>query len=375
MSQDREPNANPSRAQRIAVGRAVAELRRGAAVVVCHGSEFVAALAAETASGREIERLREIGAGEALLALTAERARALNILPSGHDIVVLPWKHWFDGEMARELGDATMDLARPLRGPFDRERRPPSAPERAVIRLTKLARLLPAAVIAPLDAAIASELLESGECLSVEAEAALGFEAASARSLVRVAGAQVTLAAAEDARVLAFRPDDGGAEHLAILIGEVDLTGPVLARLHSECFTGDLLGSLKCDCGQQLGGAIEAMAEAGGGVLVYLAQEGRGIGLMNKLRAYRLQADGFDTIDANLRLGFDADERIFEPAAEILRQLGVRAVRLLTNNPDKVAGLAAAGVDVVERVAHKFPENTHNAEYLATKRARAGHMS
>ncbi len=374
MSAQGEGRASGDRVGRIAVTRAIAELRRGALVVLRDGEAAIAALAAETVSTQEIDRLAEGGAGAPLLALTAERARALNILPSGHEVVLLPWKSWFDVELARELGDATTDLARPLRGPFKRELRAPSGAEAAAIRLAKLARLLPAAVLAPLTPAAAADLVGSGECLAVEAAAVHGFEARSALSLTRVAGARVPLAGAEDARMLAFRPDDGGAEHLAILIGDVDRTGPVLTRLHSECFTGDLIDSLKCDCGQQLRGAIQAMAEAGAGILVYLAQEGRGIGLMNKLRAYRLQADGFDTIDANLRLGFDADERIFEPAAEILRQLGVKAVRLLTNNPDKVAGLAGAGVEVVERVAHNFPENTHNAEYLATKRARSGHL-
>jgi GTP cyclohydrolase II len=163
-------------------------------------------------------------------------------------------------------------------------------------------------------------------------------------------------------------------EHLAIVIGEPSSRKPVLVRLHSECFTGDLLGSLKCDCGEQLRGAVRAIEAAGGGVLLYLAQEGRGIGLINKLRAYRLQADGFDTIDANLRLGFEADERLFQPAAAMLRQLGITRVRLLTNNPDKVAGLAACGIEVLERVPHSFPANKHNEFYLQTKQSRAGHL-
>jgi GTP cyclohydrolase II len=148
----------------------------------------------------------------------------------------------------------------------------------------------------------------------------------------------------------------------------------VLARSHSECFTGDLLGSLRCDCGDQLRGAIAAIAAAGGGVLVYLAQEGRGIGLVNKLRAYRLQDAGLDTVDANLQLGFDADERVYQPAAEILRQLGFDAVRLLTNNPEKVKALAAAGITVAERVPHAFPANDHNRAYLDTKAVKSGHL-
>jgi GTP cyclohydrolase II len=139
--------------------------------------------------------------------------------------------------------------------------------------------------------------------------------------------------------------------------------------------TGDLLGSLKCDCGDQLRGAIATIGKAGSGILLYLAQEGRGIGLINKLKAYELQDQGFDTIEANQRLGFEADEREFAAAAEMLKYLGFASVRLLTNNPDKVAALARHGIDVVERVAHSFPANPHNEAYLATKKAKAGHLT
>ncbi|HKS88585.1 MAG TPA: GTP cyclohydrolase II, partial [Stellaceae bacterium] len=197
---------------------------------------------------------------------------------------------------------------------------------------------------------------------------------AAAAGLTRVAEARVPLADAEDARLVAFRPGDGGSEHLAILIGAPDPEAPVLVRLHSSCFTGDVLSSLRCDCGEQLRGAIAAIAEAGGGALLYLAQEGRGIGLVNKLRAYQLQDAGFDTLDANEQLGFDADERVYLPAAEMLRQLGFRTVRLLTNNPDKVAALERYGIRVVERVPHVFPANGHNERYLRTKATRSGHL-
>ena len=149
---------------------------------------------------------------------------------------------------------------------------------------------------------------------------------------------------------------------------------PGLTRLHSECFTGDLLGSLKCDCGEQLRGAIAAIAKAGGGVLLYLAQEGRGIGLINKLRAYRLQDQGYDTIEANERLGFEADERLYAVAARMLQLLGFNTIRLMTNNPEKVEGLTKAGVTVAERVPHAFAANPHNAGYLRTKAEKAGHF-
>ena len=176
-----------------------------------------------------------------------------------------------------------------------------------------------------------------------------------------------------DAEIVAFRTPEGPGEHVALLIGAPN-GQPPLVRLHSECLTGDVLGSLKCDCGPQLHAALAAMGQAGEGVLLYLNQEGRGIGLANKMRAYSLQNQGFDTVDANTRLGFAVDARDFGVAARMLTLLGQDRVRLLTNNPAKVAGLERAGVQVVERVRHLLPSNPHNERYLATKRDRTGHQ-
>jgi GTP cyclohydrolase II len=188
---------------------------------------------------------------------------------------------------------------------------------------------------------------------------------------------RVPLEAAEDTRIVAFRVPDMGIEHMAFLVGRpedaADGVAP-LARVHSECFTGDLLGSLRCDCGPQLRGALRRMAEEGAGVLLYLSQEGRGIGLANKLRAYALQDRGLDTLDANRALGWGADERNFLIAARMLEELGIRRIRLLTNNPDKVAGLAATGIEVVAREQHAFAPNGVNNRYLATKAERFGHL-
>jgi GTP cyclohydrolase II len=208
----------------------------------------------------------------------------------------------------------------------------------------------------------------------VETDAVAAHGPTGAAVLQRVAEARVPLAGAEDARVIAFRPEDGGTEHLAIVIGTIDPANPVLTRIHSECFTGDLLGSLRCDCGDQLKGAIAAIGAAGGGVLLYLAQEGRGIGLVNKLRAYELQDRGADTVEANRNLGFEPDERAFQPAAEMLKSLGISSVRLLTNNPAKVAALVRHGIAVAERVPHRFPANNHNEPYLKAKARGLGHL-
>jgi GTP cyclohydrolase II len=361
--------------RRSAVSRALSELRRGVPVLLVSGhGPSLAMLAAETAGAPALERLLGWAGGQALLALTAGRARALNVRPSGHDVILLPWRPWFDLETARGIGDATTDLAQPLRGPFERELRAPSAAEAAAVRLAKHARLLPVAIVAPLADPAPADWAREHDLMAVSPADVTAYEGDGALGLRQVAAARVALAEAKEARLVAFRPEDGGIEHLAIVIGKPDPARPVLTRLHSECFTGDLLGSLKCDCGEQLRGAVKRIAEEGAGLLLYLAQEGRGIGLMNKLRAYRLQEDGFDTIDANLRLGFEADERLFQPAAEMLRLLGFGRVRLLSNNLDKVAGLEAAGIEVAERVPHNFPANAHNEFYLRTKRQRGGHL-
>jgi GTP cyclohydrolase II len=172
-------------------------------------------------------------------------------------------------------------------------------------------------------------------------------------------------------------PGEAGAaapeEHMAIVRGDVAGGTSVLCRVHSECWTSEVLGSLKCDCREQLDRALEKVAAEGTGVVVYLRQEGRGIGLGNKIRAYDLQNRGADTVEANLRLGFEADARSYDIAAEILNDLGVKSVRLLTNNPLKIAGLEAAGVKVSDRISHWVGENQHNAGYLAVKRRKMGH--
>jgi GTP cyclohydrolase II len=196
-------------------------------------------------------------------------------------------------------------------------------------------------------------------------------------SLVRYADAEIPTAHGP-LRVFVYRdgtaPGSGPAEeHIAIVAGDVAGGSNVLCRVHSECWTSEVLGSLKCDCREQLDAAIDRIAAEGTGVVVYLRQEGRGIGLGNKVRAYALQNDGADTVEANLALGFEADERRYDLAAAILHDLGVRSIRLLTNNPTKVAGLRAAGVTITERISHWVGENQYNAAYLAVKRRKMGH--
>ncbi|MGH6930236.1 MAG: GTP cyclohydrolase II [Dongiaceae bacterium] len=361
----------------LAVDRATAELRRGGPVVL-HDQKSQAWLtaAAETVEDDGVARLRAMGEGEPHLLLTSERAAALGLRQqaTGIESLLLPAR--LSAETLWRLADPTAPRLSATFAGLSRGRTPAHI-ALAAIELAKLARLLPAAIIAPLrleSAVRAAEWARSRDLLDVSVGAVDGYQVAAARSLKIVSEARVPLAGAENARVIAFRPSDGGTEHLAIIIGEPPRDRPALTRLHSECFTGDLLGSLRCDCGDQLRGAIAEIARHGNGLLIYLAQEGRGIGLVNKLRAYRLQDQGADTFEANEQLGFDADERIYLPAAEMLRQLGFREVRLMTNNPAKMTALAHCGIAVVERVPHVFPANSHNDRYLETKAVKFGHL-
>ena len=175
-------------------------------------------------------------------------------------------------------------------------------------------------------------------------------------------------------RIVAFWNNRDGKEHVALVHGDAMGAASVPTRLHSECLTGDAMGSLRCDCRDQLEVALRKLSAMPNGLVLYMRQEGRGIGLINKIRAYALQDRGLDTIEANLRLGFADDERGYGVAAAMLRALGVDSARLLTNNPNKVEGLEAAGIHIVERVAHHMPTNPHNADYIATKKAKSGHL-
>ncbi|NWH08177.1 MAG: GTP cyclohydrolase II [Alphaproteobacteria bacterium] len=348
----------------LAVETAVDALRAGAPVTIRGKEARLAVLAAELLDDSGLTHLRKFGRPD--LVLTHRRAATLKMRLYTPEAVALA-SGTMTAVQLRQLADPADDMANPLRGPFMAKRTGVPEGARHAVKLVKLAGLLPAALVVPLPQTAPDQGLPVS-FRSIEA-----YDVAAATNLRKVSEARVPLAGATQTRVAAFRPSDGGPEHLAIIIGNPSPPGPVLVRLHSECFTGDLLGSLKCDCGEQLKGAIAQMGRAGEGILLYLAQEGRGIGLMNKLRAYALQDQGFDTMEANTRLGFEEDERLFEAAAVMLRQLGFSKIRLLTNNPAKVESLQALGLEVAERVAHAFPANPHNAHYLEVKRAKGGH--
>lgn len=356
-----------------AVHRAVADLRRGTPVLLLGSPDYIVA-AADTVGAAGLAEFAALAAGPPVLLLSPVRAAALlrrPVEPGG--AIALRTAGLLDAALLRGMADPTASQI--LADPPEQATLPVPAP--AAIALMKLGRLLPAALVAPVHPDASMQVVRLG-MLAVSAADVLAHPAAASASLVQVASAQVPLAASADARVVAFRAPDAGIEHLAILIGKPEHASAAdpapLARVHSECFTGDLLGSLRCDCGPQLHAALDRMAADGAGVLLYLAQEGRGIGLTNKLRAYALQDHGLDTLDANRALGWNADERNFMVAATMLDQLGIGRVRLLTNNPDKLAALAACGVQVEGREPLVIEPNGINDHYLATKVRRFGHL-
>jgi len=341
------------------VERAIAAFRAGRPVTV--GATTVLSL--ETGTSAMLDLLDP--QGEAPILLSGERAAALGLgnLREAGDLkhaVQVHRSEWLDRDTARTLADPARDFDRAPIGPLSAEPVRCPAEAEAILSLARLAGVLPAAWL--VDG-------EAQATVSVEAM----IDAVRALQVALVSRARLPIEDVDDAQILVFRDAGTGEEHVALLIGAFG-GWPPLVRLHSECLTGDVFGSLKCDCGPQLKEALRLIGASGGGVLLYLRQEGRGIGLANKLRAYALQDRGLDTIEANLRLGFADDERGYGVAAAMLRALGVAEVRLLTNNPAKVAGLEAAGIGVVERVAHHMPTNPHNADYIATKKAKSGHL-
>ncbi|PWJ22280.1 GTP cyclohydrolase II [Jannaschia seohaensis] len=333
--------------------RARTDLRLGLPIAV--GPLVLAA--AETLRGERLEALRALG--PLTIALTGRRAATLKARAYDGDIARVRVPEGADMTWLRALADPAFDLRVPMKGPLTTLRAGDPTPWRTGIALAKAAQVLPAVI-------------------GVEAEAPEGLTRLPATlpyaevPPTEVAAARLPMLAGAG-RLHVFREGRGGEEHYAVEIGAVDRAEPVLVRLHSACFTGDVLGSLKCDCGPQLHGALDAMGAASG-VLLYLNQEGRGIGLANKMRAYDLQDQGFDTVEANHRLGFEDDERDFRLGAALLRRMGITRIRLMTNNPRKIAMMEGQGIEVVERVPLHVGRRAENAAYLDVKRTKSGHL-
>lgn len=347
------------------VARAIDALRRGWPVEVIASDGRLRLLAVEGADAHNLAAFDPDS--DADLLISAARAQTLHLANQREAAepeapVLVQRERWIDAAGAMALADPVQDLATPLKGPYRALPLPRPDAARAALRLARQAGILPAYFVA------------RGEPVCEASVSADAIDAYDGGARLHIATrARLPVSTAENSEIVAFRTPGDPREHIALVIGDRDGSVPVV-RLHSECLTGDVLGSLKCDCGPQLHAAMHRIAEGSWGVLLYLRQEGRGIGLINKLRAYALQDQGFDTVDANVRLGFSIDARDFSVAAQMLKLLSIPQVRLLTNNPAKVAGLEAEGIGVTERLPLAIAANPHNARYLDTKRDRTGHQ-
>lgn len=332
--------------------RAAARLASGQAVWLHHGGHYYWMVAAE---GIQPNSLPGIG-GQ--LFITAERAKSLGLeVKTSLAALRLPPR-----------SDTLEALINPLKlssseilADFEAREVSDNHPAAEAMDLVRLAGTLPALIMGPQvgNPPADAMIYESAPMDKIQ--------------LTQISDARLPLRAAPNARAITFR-DNHGATHMAIIVGNPDFSSAPMIRVHSSCLTGDILGSLRCDCGDQLQAALAAMHDGEGGVLLYLDQEGRGIGLANKLRAYELQDRGMDTYAANHALGFSDDERNPNIAAAILHELNIPAVRLLSNNPHKVRMLTDAGILVKERLPLETPANPHNAAYLAAKAAKGGHI-
>ena len=348
------------------IGRCRSDLRMGAGIVLCAGEQRWIVASSETVSEKRFDGLRALGQVE--LAITDWRAVTLSTWATDGDLARLKVPNDKGLDWVQSMANPSDDLSNPLKGPFEPVFGGTAQPHRTALALCKSAHLLPSAIIVEINEADIQGL----HCVDM---GKIASELVNMQTKLRpISNANVPLEVSKNSRVHVFRPADGGEEHYAIEIGSPSREAPVLSRLHSACFTGDLIGSLKCDCGHQLNAAMKEIAKDGAGVLLYMNQEGRGIGLANKMRAYDLQEQGYDTVEANHRLGFEDDERNFMLGAEILRLMGFSSVRLMTNNPAKVDSMNDAGITVKERVPLKVGSNPLNEAYLATKAKKSGHI-
>jgi GTP cyclohydrolase II len=346
------------------VKRGLAEFRAGRPVIFSSGTaNFLIALPVDGLTPARLDAFAGLAApGKPRLVVTARRVCALGVDADGPVVLPLP-RNATPEDIASLVGDA--DAA-----PVDAASvKPAGATAEAAIELAKLAQKLPALLVAETTS---TQTVIDPPLVVVSASAVTKFRRDMMHALEIAGEAKVPLAGGIDTRFVVFRDAIGGGS-AAVIVGKPDFSKPVPVRLHSACLTGDVFGSSRCDCGDQLRLALTRLKEEGGGIILYLDQEGRGLGLANKMRAYALQDEGLDTVDANTTLGFDDDERDYRVAARMLQMLGVKRVLLMTNNPAKLDGLTEAGIEVSGRKALQAPVNVHNRRYLTAKAMRAGH--
>ena len=363
MMSSRELNG---RTEALKTERAVEELRRGRAIELVKGSNRWVIAAVETLEPPLLSQLKSLHRSEIRLLITAQRAEAAGFSENLGVPIEIEFTNDIDLEEIRSFAG--------LRPAISDKKNLKIAPSKnpitttAAFQLAKLGRLLPALLSMPSKESFDSNVMSINITDIDDSKS-------TCHTLKLISRARVPLIETVSCEMILFRQQHGFGEHLAIIIGPLDSQQITPVRLHSACLTGDLLGSLRCDCGDQLKRAINLIASFGAGVLLYLDQEGRGIGLANKLRAYALQDTGLDTLDADQYLGFLPDERTYEVAATMLKELGINRINLLTNNPSKINALRGYGIDVVGRLPLVASVNSHNQRYLKAKLDRAGHLS
>lgn len=340
--------------------RALAEFHARRPVQIGAPDELVVALPVDGLDDARLAGFRELCASAGLsLTVTAQRARALGI-DTGSAICLRLDPSDDAGTVLSLVCDAETTCEQACRHA--------GQAAQAAIQLAKMAQGLPAALVAHIDPGRG----RLAGLLSLDADTIDRFRQDLPRSLAVASRASVPLNSGSRAEFVVFRDALGGTS-TAVVVGKPDVSRPVLVRLHSACLTGDVFGSRRCDCGDQLRLAIRRLDDAGAGIILYLAQEGRGLGLANKMRAYQMQDEGLDTVDANTCLGFEDDERDYGIAGRMLQLLGCRSVVLLTNNPAKLDGLVRAGISVAGRLSIETPVNADNFRYMTAKARRAGH--
>ena len=350
--------------------RARADLRLGVPIVLAGKENEVIIAPIEVLSQTRLDQLKLVDENSIIL-ITARRAQTLKCPIYEGNFVRIELNQIPEISLIKAIADPSLDLKNPLKGPFKIQRDKPLKLENEVLLLLKSAQLLPAAIISKITKGKDYAALHNLTYLQTNQLKEITL---NSRDIAGAISAEIPTVRAENTQFHIFRPNISGEEHYAMEIGKIDRNQPTLVRIHSACFTGDVLGSLKCDCGPQLHAATKMINDQGGGLLIYLNQEGRGIGLTNKIRAYSLQDQGFDTVEANHRLGFEDDERDFQLGATILREMRISNIKLITNNPSKIATMSRYNIIVEERIPLNVGRNETNLRYLQTKVSKSGHL-
>ena len=355
--------------------RQISDLRFGIPIIIGNAGLNALVFSIETLTTSNFKKIEwnfsEPGY-ESYISVTKNRANLLKIRVYEEDIARIKMPSEISLDWIKATADPALDLDYPMKGPYESYRDGNGDIARIGIKFCKEAELLPAVLVLPITEHRAKELMNEGLLYQNMSESVISK--ASKWEATLISSGFIPISNQLSSKVSVFRHPFSLSEHYAIEIGVLNYTQPILTRIHSACFTGDVLHSLKCDCGDQLTESIAQIKEAGKGVILYLNQEGRGIGLANKMRAYKLQDSGLDTFDANHQLGFEDDERDLSVGAKILMRLGIRKINLLTNNPSKIYNMENHGIKVVRRIPLVTKITAENKKYLKAKKEKSGHI-